>query len=201
MASRKEILESNRRFFGKWAASYNLFAAGWAKVIQKKTISHIKGKRISILDIGCGTGKALEIMKNKFPNARIYGIDLSKKMLAKAKTLLGKNVQLKEASADKLPFNANKFDYILCTSAFHHFPKQLNALKEMKRVLRKDGLLLLADENFFLFNKIIKNIEPGHVKMNSKKEMKQLIENAGLRLISQKRILLFVILNICAKKV
>ncbi len=191
------LLDANRKLFGAWARFYDCPVFGVLRLLQKKALEEVN--QGSILDIGCGTGHALLEFGKRYPHAKLYGIDLSEEMLAKAKALLGRRAILKVASADRLPFRKNSFDSVLCTSAFHHFPKQLKCIKEMKRVLKPDGRLVLADENFFFLNKIIKRLEPGHVRMNSKNEFAELFRKAGLKLVKQKRVLVFGLLNVCEK--
>lgn len=192
-----KIDDANRCFFGKWAGSYDCFIFSILKLMQKKAVAEAKAGKV--LDVGCGTGYALEAVGNKFSDSKLYGIDLSKEMIAKAKERLGKNAVLKVAGADKLPFRENSFDCVLCTSAFHHFPSQLKALKEMKRVLKPHGRLVLFDEDFSVFNYLFKKFEPGYVKMNSKADLKGLFRKAGLMIVKQKRVFLFAILNVCHK--
>ncbi|MBR9704589.1 class I SAM-dependent methyltransferase [Candidatus Pacearchaeota archaeon] len=110
---------------------------------RKKLIGNIMGE---ILEIGVGTGKNLEYY-NK--NANVIGIDLSSKMLEKAKKKLkilkNKNIKLMEMDALKLRFKNNSFDYIINTFVLCSVPFPVNVIREMKRVLKKDGKILMLE--------------------------------------------------------
>lgn len=68
----------------------------------------------------------------------------------------------------------------------------------MSRVLKKNGLLYIADVNFYsgFIHWLFKKLEPGHVKIYSAGEFRKLFEKAGLQVVLQKRIGLFVILTV-----
>ncbi len=202
--------KENISFFNKWAHCYDWPLFGSLRILQRKVLQEIvksedekkKNESIKILDIGCGTGYSLLWLSKQVKWVQLFGVDLSPEMLRIARAKLQKEkvkAPLKQASVDKLPFQSDTFDYIVCTSAFHHFPDQIKALQEMKRVLKNGGVLLLADENFFFLNKLIKLIEPGHTKMNSKEEFRALFAQAGVRLVKQKRAAVFGVLNIGRK--
>lgn len=108
-------------------------------------LGHLDGKKV--LSVGCGTA-TLEIkLARLYPSSSITGLDLSKKMLAIAKQKANKiqNISFTEGDVDALPFLKNSFDIVLCLHSFHHYSNQINALKEMKRVLKKNGVLVVVD--------------------------------------------------------
>ena len=112
-----------------------------------------------IIDLGCGNCRNLIPFKNFI----CYGIDFSEKMLEKAKILSKKynlNIKLYKAELIKLPFNDNFFNYVLMLASLHHLEtkeKREKALKELYRVLKKDGIALVTVWNKwqlkFLFEK------------------------------------------------
>jgi len=99
-----------------------------------------KGEKI--LDLGCGNGRLFEI-KN---DAEYFGADVSSKMIEIAK----KNYPQGKfflTSPLSLPFQDHFFDKVFCLSVFHHIPSfkyRMQFLKEIKRVLKKDGTLILT---------------------------------------------------------
>ena len=81
----------------------------------------------------------------------IYGIDYNEKMLdITSRKLLAKkiNAKLSKANVEKLPFPDNTFDTVINTMAFTGYPDGDKAMSELKRVLKKDGRLLLVDFDY-----------------------------------------------------
>jgi len=97
-----------------------------------------------ILDLGCGNGRLFELFKNK--NIDYVGVDNSEKLIeiSKKKYPDGK---FQVADALNLPFLDNYFDKIFSIAVLHHIPSselRLKFLKEAKRVLRPQGILILT---------------------------------------------------------
>ena len=104
----------------------------------------------AVLDIGTGTGVvALQAAKMLGAEGKIHGIDLSEEMLAtadaKAERLgLGQRVEFSQMDAEELDFDAAKFDVVVSLFALLHFPHPLTALREIHRVMRPGGRLVVA---------------------------------------------------------
>ncbi|MBA2495082.1 MAG: methyltransferase domain-containing protein [Acidobacteria bacterium] len=104
----------------------------------------------NVLDIGTGTGVvALQAARMIDLNGMVYGIDLSEGMLAKAEEKarrmeLDQKVKFSQMDAEALNFEDQKFDVALSLFALLHFPNPLIALKEIYRVTRPGGRLVLA---------------------------------------------------------
>lgn len=97
----------------------------------------------SVLDVGCGTGNLLALLKRD--NVGLAGADLSTGMIEQAKKRLGSDADLRVADSEKLPWAAHSFDLVVSTDSFHHYPDPMQALSEMKRVLKQGGHLILGD--------------------------------------------------------
>ncbi len=118
----------------------------WKRWI-KKAIPHINGKKI--LEVSFGSGYLMtQYASDKY---EIYGIDYNEKMLeitySKIKRL-NINAQLTQGNVEKLPFPDNTFDTVINTMAFTGYPDGNKAMTEFKRVLKKDGKLLLVDFDY-----------------------------------------------------
>ncbi|AFM23006.1 methylase involved in ubiquinone/menaquinone biosynthesis [Desulfomonile tiedjei DSM 6799] len=105
----------------------------------------------SVLDIGCGGGTdALVAAIMTGPTGRVVGIDLSSEMLGRAWENLSrtdlKNVSFQECSAEDLPFRDADFDVVISSGAFNLIPDKPKALKEVLRVLKPGGHLVVADQ-------------------------------------------------------
>jgi ubiquinone/menaquinone biosynthesis C-methylase UbiE len=112
-------------------------------------VSEIKaGHRV--LDIGCGTGKLLEMIKKNEPNAKLVGLDGDPKILKIAKEKTNKmnlEIQFDRGMAYELPYPDNSFDRVLSSLVFHHLNRtnKQRTFREILRVLRPDGLMMIAD--------------------------------------------------------
>jgi ubiquinone/menaquinone biosynthesis C-methylase UbiE len=98
-----------------------------------------------VLEVAVGTGRNLAHYPDE---ARLTGIDFSPAMLEVARQRaaeLGREVVLKEADAQELPFPDASFDTVVCTLGLCGFPDERAAIAEMHRVLRPGGKLLLLD--------------------------------------------------------
>ena len=73
-----------------------------------------------------------------------YLDDLSLEV-ARQKFVGNPNVEITLGSAVKMPYKANSFDYVTCASSFHHHPDPEKSVREMVRVLKPDGTLLILD--------------------------------------------------------
>ncbi|WP_195267408.1 class I SAM-dependent methyltransferase [Eubacterium sp. 1001713B170207_170306_E7] len=97
----------------------------------------------TVLDLGCGNGNIIARLQ-KLSDADYYGLDISAAMIAQAeKRLTG--VHFVVGDAEKLPYKADKFDVIVCNASFHHYPRPTAVIREIQRVLKKDGTLILGD--------------------------------------------------------
>jgi ubiquinone/menaquinone biosynthesis C-methylase UbiE len=107
-----------------------------------------KGK--DILDIGCGGGGKTAYLL-KFSPGNIVGLDMNDEFIEKA-TKFSKRFKKKENStlsfikgnAENLPFESNSFDFATMMDTFEHFSNPIKVLNETRRVLKKDGLLLIS---------------------------------------------------------
>ena len=103
-----------------------------------------------VLDLGCGTGTFVVLLKRKYPAAQIVGLDPDPKALNRAKKKVrraGVSVQLDEGFADELPYDEGTFDRVLSSFMLHHLeePEREKTLREVLRVLKPGGSFHLLD--------------------------------------------------------
>jgi ubiquinone/menaquinone biosynthesis C-methylase UbiE len=97
------------------------------------------------LEVGVGTGLNLALYA---PDLALHGLDLSPEMLAIARERarsLGRGVDLRVGDAHELPYEPESFDTVVSTYTLCNVPDHALAIKEMKRVLRPGGRLILVD--------------------------------------------------------
>lgn len=98
-----------------------------------------------ILDAACGTGTlAIELSKNV---KRIYATDLSQKMIETSKKKIKKNqinnIITQRQDIYDIKFDDNTFDVAIAANIIHLLDKRQKAMDELKRVVKKDGLIIM----------------------------------------------------------
>lgn len=155
--------ESARRALRK--AAYTLRTGYWHSgeracpdFPEENFVNHIKVYRFAsqfcnnkkILDIGCGTGYGISLLAHSAVSA--VGIDISRQAIRYArKRYLGTNVQFLQMNAESLAFPDCSFDFIISSENFEHLHDQRANLREISRVLKDEGMLLLATPNREMF--------------------------------------------------
>jgi len=100
---------------------------------------------MKMLDIACGTGKFLDLAARKLSPAFLMGVDPNPSMLEEAQKRISDNTILRQASAYEIPADDQSFDRIVCLNSFHYFERPEKALREMRRVMKPNGKLILTD--------------------------------------------------------
>ncbi len=106
-------------------------------------VKTIKTKTGTILDIGCGGGMLTESLPYYYPKAKIYGCDISKTAIKYAQKSGSGKVNYGVIRNKKLPYKDNFFDVCICFDVLEHIPDANFFLKEVKRVLKKNGKFFL----------------------------------------------------------
>ena len=197
----KDLEEKNIKFFKQIAKYYDLpIFSNWLNSPQKKILNIIKIKPKSrILDVGFGTGNFLKFLYEYDKSLELYGIDISKEMLDIARKKLNRKAKLKLQPVEKLK-KENYFDYVFSTEAFHHFPNQDMAIRNMHNSLKNNGKLIIIDLTFGrFFNWLFHKIEPGNSKMNMMEDFKILFKQYKFKNIKQKKLGWFFILTVGEK--
>ena len=138
-------LHKHGRFFDVWSKFYRSGPFGWElRRVQRMAIQRLRVQRGDrVLDLGCGPGEGCAQLAAA--GAVAIGLDYSQGMIASARSepsLIGRLVR---GDAGRLPFADGSFDKLVCTNSFHHYPRHVAALREMRRVLKPGGVLGLVD--------------------------------------------------------
>jgi len=104
---------------------------------------------LKLLDIACGTGRTLHQLAQAHPAMRLHGVDLSPHYVKIARKRLADvdEVTLAVENGEQLPWSDATFDIVTSTYLFHELPRNArrNVVREMMRVLRPGGLLVIED--------------------------------------------------------
>jgi len=106
----------------------------------------LNGKKI--LDFGCGNGELLQIfVNNGVRSSNLYGVDVSPELIKLSKKKLKLKAKVKIYQGEKINFKDNFFDIILMTEVFEHLKDPKKTITELKRILKKGGILLITVPN------------------------------------------------------
>lgn len=151
-----------------------------------------------VLDFGVGTATLSLLLKKTVPGSSVTGVDVDDKVLSIAKKRIEENkaeIILTKYDGLKLPYPNNSFDRVITSLVFHHLtPEQKhNSLKEIKRVLKQNGELHVADWGkassalmrlLFYFVQLLDGFKT--TTDNVKGLMPAYIENAGFKKVEVK---------------
>jgi len=117
----------------------------WRHNLWQKVESKIDKKDMRLLEAGVGSGKNIEYYPEQID---IYAIDFSPKMIKEAEkkaNKFNKEVKLVEMDIQNLDFEDNYFDLIVTSCVFCSVPDPVQGLKELKRVLKEDGRIIMLE--------------------------------------------------------
>jgi SAM-dependent methyltransferase len=153
-----------------------------------KLISRLIPRAARILDLGCGPGTQLFRLAEMVPEGEVIGVDLAREMVIgawqTAQRCGYRNTGFYQADVAMLPMEFGaKFDAVHCSFAFHHYRHPVRALKEMNRVLVRDGKAFVIDGGTWWANKLAAPFarvgDPGWVAFYTGKELADLFRSAG----------------------
>jgi malonyl-CoA O-methyltransferase len=133
--------------FHKQASEYDGHASVQKRVVKRVISlvqSHMPGSPDTILDVGCGTGQLLAALKDLYPQAGLYGVDLASNMLQCAAQRLGSDAILLNADAEQLPFERSSIDLLVSTSTLQWLDSLDIFFQQSELVLSNNGLLCVA---------------------------------------------------------
>ena len=152
METRQDTARWKKAAFESYESSAGEYAARRDEdpgLVPQLTIASdmLRAEHGRTLDIGCGTGSAFPMLRAR--EFEVVGFDLSSRMitLAKQRYADDRGIQLSRADAEFLPFAAASFDAVTCLGVFEHLPDYTPAMREIARVLRPGGLLVLSIPN------------------------------------------------------
>ncbi len=144
----------------------------------------------TVLDVGCGTGLLLEKLARVRPEARMIGVDPAERMVEVARGKYGNSPRFRfeVGSAEQLPLPDESVDLVLSTVSAHHWPDLDAGLREIARVLRPGGHVLIADihlrGNFRIIAPILRILRGE--QLHSADDFRRAFESASLGVVYQR---------------
>jgi ubiquinone/menaquinone biosynthesis C-methylase UbiE len=143
--------------------------------------------RDRVLDVACGPGLVVQAFAERA--AHVVGIDVVPAMLERAREVLAdrRNVELTLGDVGSLPFADQSFDIVVSRFAFHHFHEPVRVLREMRRVCRAGGRVLVCDllgsedsDKAAAFHALEMRRDPSHARAHTLGELSGYFTQAGL---------------------
>jgi ubiquinone/menaquinone biosynthesis C-methylase UbiE len=189
--------ELNKIKWDERAENFDDRRFNYFRMMQKRMVSLLDlDENQHLLDLGCGTGWAVRYAA-KLVNERgeFYGIDISSKMIEKAKADSKdyKKVFFYQTSAEQLPFENNFFDHVICSNSFHHYFNSGKVLSEVYRVLKPNSKVYILDVTSDgiiakMMDRSARKMEAQHVRYYSSREYRKLFGDGGFQYITAKSI-------------
>lgn len=176
----------------------NLLQRFWHTGKFKAVLSLIESNPKFILDVGSASGWFLSKMSKRFPKAKCVGVDVYKNAITYGKNKY-KSIRFVHADAHKLPFQDDSFDMIVCTEVLEHVTNPKGVLKEIRRVLKQHGAVVIEmDTGNILFNIVWylwmnfngKVWKGSHLHKFSSAKLEKMIKDCGF-LIEKKKLFNF----------
>jgi ubiquinone/menaquinone biosynthesis C-methylase UbiE len=191
----KKHKEAVQQQFTKTAEVFSKYAVRDTPEILAEKVAFAKPQPTDLaLDVACGPGTLVLGLAPRVRFAR--GVDLTEEMLNQARVFQLErqvtNAAFDHGDAEQLPYPAAAFDLVTCQCSIHHMPKPELALKEMVRVMKPDGRLVIidtlapeSDAKFELQNRIERVRDPSHTVSLRLTTFLALFDECGLEIARQ----------------
>ena len=174
--------------FTRWARPFSELpvhaeAEGMARTLAAAAIT----RDTSVLDVACGPGIVACAAAEQA--AHVTGIDLTPAMIDQARERQSKrqldNLDWRVGDATRLPFADGTFDVVLTRYSFHHMPEPLLVLREMRRVCRHGGRVVVIDatpsaETQAAYDRMEILRDPSHASALTLAQLRAIGRQAGL---------------------
>jgi ubiquinone/menaquinone biosynthesis C-methylase UbiE len=191
----KKQKEAVQKQFTKTAEAFSTFAVRDTPEVLKEKVEFAKPQPTdTVLDIACGPGAFALAVAPRVHFA--WGVDLTPEMLKRARGYQAEkqiaNAAFVRGDAEQLPFRDGAFDLVSCQCSFHHMSKPDVVLREMLRMAKPEGRLVImdplapeSDEKFEIYNRIEFLRDPSHTGTLRLTDFLKLFDEAGLETLRQ----------------
>ncbi|MBI1983428.1 MAG: methyltransferase domain-containing protein [Acidobacteria bacterium] len=191
----KRHQEAVRKQFAKTVEAFSKYAVRDTPEVIAEKVEFVKPQPTDLaLDVACGPGTFVLALAPRVHFAR--GIDLTEEMLRQARAFQLER-QITNACFDcgegeQLPYADGSFDLVFCQCSLHHMPKPVVVVKEMVRVTKADGRIIIidtlgpeSDAKFELHNRIESIRDPSHAESLRLTAFLEMFESLGLEIVRQ----------------
>ena len=161
-----KVFESQEEYYRVHSKFYD--ATRWAFLFGRNSLKDFfpeLPEKSRILDIGCGTGKQLLLLRESYPDAEIIGMDRSEAMLRIADQKTGSDFVLRNESYNSKSFSENTFDLIVGSYSLTMVDELQKTLDAILMHLKPGGYIAAVDFDTSPFNWFMDWMKINHVEM------------------------------------
>lgn len=173
------------REYADIASQYDIRWASYITATLRETQKRLDIKPTDrLLDIGCGTGSLLQAISQKHPSVNLIGLDISREMLKVACNKQIHRCTLISGKSQYLPFHSHSFEVVVSCNAFHYWRNPEACLREIARVLKPQGRIVITDwcDDYIackICDLFLRMFNRAHFKTYGKDACERLLRDAG----------------------
>lgn len=172
-------------WFDRWSRTYERSWMQWLLFdrIHRNVLAAVPAGLApeEVLDIGCGTGRLLRKVAERWPDAHLYGVDPAEGMIAAARHL-SPVAEYTVGFVETLPLPDESVDLVISTMSFHHWQSQEQGICQIWRVLRAGGCFVLADVALPSWVARFSH----HGRPTNAAQLKAMLAGCGMQILAQK---------------
>jgi 2-polyprenyl-3-methyl-5-hydroxy-6-metoxy-1,4-benzoquinol methylase len=135
----------------------------------------IEGKRV--LDIASGEGYGVDLMASCA--SEVIGVDIDQPTVERAsQKYTRENVRFLQGKASEIPLENDSVDVVVSFETLEHTDKHEEMIKEVVRVMKPDGLLIMSSPDKYYYSDVINYHNPHHIKELYEEEFRSLIQGS-----------------------
>jgi ubiquinone/menaquinone biosynthesis C-methylase UbiE len=180
-------LEDSVQFYEEFFTPYDVAKTlgdvrmAWRFGVVRSVYDRLFGSGTAdVVDVGCGLGVSQLYLPS---DCNFVGIDIGAATLNLARTIHGPNVDFRQGGFPQLPAATNSCDLALCIEVLEHIADDTQALKELNRIVRPGGYLLLSVPSTYYWPEYISLI--GHYRHYSIESLRRLLASGGFDVVQQ----------------